>query len=269
MSESRYIDAVSHMLDECGLTGRSYYDVYMLEHPSEKKPVLFEKLISEFANAVKKNGFDFRKCIGPTGRVVINRSINTVTSAASKMNFHYVWDRIRPDVYRAILSRAAHPEMSTGVSRKTICRCLDIICRNTNVLDANSSIGIWAADDDWNAVETLFGKYSLPKLPTDYYGLKEDSYAAVCETYSYWAAFQVGEGDAICNSDDGPHELRQILSECGYDADDSVLISTLNRCLDVTHVRGDLALAFIEGGTKTLDTASHLGADELYESFSR
>jgi len=265
MSESNYIRSVAHMLDECGFTSRSYYDAYMMEHSDEEKPAIFEKLISEFADAVRKNRFRFGKCLGQGGKVVINRDTNTVEPVAKKMSFHYNWNKIRPVVYKAILSRAAHPDISRGVMRKKIEECLDIVCRNTNVLDANSSICMWAADDSWRTVETLFRKYGLDKMPTDYYSLKEDSYAAICEVYSYWAAFQIGDGDPICNSDDGPWELRQILGECQYDADDSVLISTLNRCLDITHVRGDLALAFIEGGFRTLSDASNMTPDKLFE----
>jgi len=257
------------MLDECGLTGRSYYDIYMLGHPEEEQPAIFEKLISEFADAVRKNKFRFGKCLGSSGKVILNRDENTVAPIAKKMNFHYVWDKIRLAEYKAILSRSAHPEFSTGVSRRVIERCLDIICHNTNILDANSSICMWAADDNWDLISSLFRKYDLDKLPTIYYGMDKDSYAAVCEVYSYWAAFQIGGGDPICNSDDGPWELRQILGECLYGADDSVLISTLNRCLDVTHVRGDLALAFIEGGSKTLSDASSMAPDKLFEQFSR
>ena len=48
------------------------------------------------------------------------------------------WDLIPDRVYKAMVSRAAHPELSRGVSLRTICDCLDMICRDVVILYAQS-----------------------------------------------------------------------------------------------------------------------------------
>ena len=88
-------------------------------------------------------------------------------------------------------------------------------------------------------------------------------YMIIIELYKAWAAY--GKGNAgelyICDSDNGPEELKKVLKSCEYDADDIELIITLNKAIDIVHFRSDLALAFLEGGQKTAALVSNLPKD--------
>ena len=162
------------------------------------------------------------------------------------------------------LSELDYADVRRGVSRKVIEECLDIICHNTNVLEANNLIvnsldGIKSiknheqiSNDILNYVEFSFKKHGFAKLHRhDFWNDKdvEDYYVAM-NLYRAWAAY--GKGDAgelyICDSDNGPEPLKKVLRNCEYDADDIELISTLNKAIDIVHFRSDLALAFLEGG---------------------
>jgi hypothetical protein len=64
-------------------------------------------------------------------------------------------------------------------------------------------------------------------------------------------------------SDYGINPIVKILSEYRHDMSPGEKLILINRCLDVWHNRGDLASAFIEGGSKSLTQASN---NELFET---
>lgn len=61
--------------------------------------------------------------------------------------------------------------------------------------------------------------------------------------------------DAI--SDYGIRPITDILYELPDEPSSADMIVALNRCLDITHQRGDLASAFIEGGSNSLTSISN------------
>lgn len=148
------------------------------------------------------------------------------------------------------------------VSRKVIEECLDKICHNTNVLEANNCI-VNSLDSSVfrdtpiigkmaSYVNAAFKKHGIPKLMRhDSWSesVVEDYFAAI-QLYKVWASYAKGNAgeEHVCDSDNGPEQLKKVLNEVEYSTDAIDLIVTLNKALDIVHFRSDLAAAFIEGG---------------------
>ena len=258
----------AHMLDES--KHASYYEVYMQEHPEDKRETLIDSLIGEFAKSLKKDKIDLKKCV-KNGRV----NVVCLDDLQKKIKTHYVWEKIKAQTYGAIISRMTallhrsknqkfneadeigYDDVTHLVSRRTIENCLDIICHNTNVLEANNMILNWTS-----GYASTFKKHGIPALPHyDEWQEKwvEDYFAAV-QLYKAWATYSKGNvGEPyVCDSDNGPEELKKRLDSTEYAADTIDLIVLLNKCLDVVHFRSDLAAAFIEGGKQTCALVSNL-----------
>lgn len=77
----------------------------------------------------------------------------------------------------------------------------------------------------------------------------EDYYAPI-QLYKVWASYTKGNAGEkhVCDSENGPAELKKVLNGVEYSADTIDLIVALNKSLDIVHFRSDLAAAFIEGG---------------------
>lgn len=192
-----------------------------------------------------------------------------------EMDFSYDWDKIKAQVYAAIISRNAAKldnakarynedeiswqDVRRNVSKKVLEECLDKICHSTEVLDANTDICYPGNTKDWPKIEKIFMKNGI--APSEMKDGKM-SWTIPCAAYRKWAAYARGRmGEPwVCNSDNGPSILRKILQECPYNAGEDELVVTLNRCLDVVHARCDLASAFIEGGASTCGQVSSLPA---------
>ena len=84
-------------------------------------------------------------------------------------------------------------------------------------------------------------------------------HSAIFRTYCAWASFSGGRFEKfVCDSDNGPTELKKILTSYSYAADDLDLVVMLNRAIDTVHARNDLAAAFVEGGARTCSLVSNL-----------
>ena len=254
------------MLDES--KHASYYDVYMQQHPEDKMPKIVDLLVGEFAESLQKDRINILDCI-TDGKV----NYNILDSMKEKIKHPYLWDRIKAQVYAAIVSRMSailqksknqryneneieFDDVVHGVSRRTIEDCLDIVCHNTNVLSANTEL---MADPDKFA--EFFKKHGVPEVETtnDFKG-KQSKYSVVAEVYSAWASYATGKyGEKyVCDSHNGPAALINVLNETEYSADDVDLAVMLNKALDIVHARSDLAAAFIEGGQHTCALVSSL-----------
>ena len=100
-------------------------------------------------------------------------------------------------------------------------------------------------------VDKVFQKHKLPTTRRhDTWNDKiVEDHKAVMGLYIAWAAYARGGSEKyVCDSDNGPEPLKEILNSVDYLANDEELIVTLNKALDVVHFRSDLASAFIEGG---------------------
>ena len=272
----------AHMLDES--SHASYYDVYMQEHPEDSLPKLIDSLIREFSLDLKKDGIKPQKCLR-------NGIVNVVQleDLKKKIKTKYYWDRIKAQTYAAIISRMTalfhrakgqrlseddieFDDVAHLVSRKVIEDCLDKICHNTNVLEANNCIV--NSLDDFNDgsradiarmsshVDATFKKYGFQKFSrqSSWHGTTIEDYDAIVQLYTVWASYAKGRAGEqyICDSDNGPAELKKVLNSVEYSADTVDLIVALNKSLDVVHFRSDLASAFIEGGQSTCAIVSNL-----------
>lgn len=262
----------AHMLDESSHV--SYYDMFMQEHPKDKMPQLLDTLLGKFAADLKKDHVSVEECLNNKGFLDDVK----VREVQKKIKTKYYWHRIKAQVYAAIISRStalmdrskgqkfnendiAYNDVVHNVSRKVVENCLDIMCHNTNVMEANNMMLL---DAYTNSIKygKLFEKYGIPK--TKYYNpwLKciEENYMAAAQLYKAWGAYAKGTAGEpyVCDSDNGPKPLKKILSSVEYAADDIDLIVALNKALDIVHFRSDLAAAFIEGGQQTCALVSNL-----------
>ena len=262
----------AHMLDES--LHASYYDVYMQEHPEDKLPNLIDSLLGEFADDMKKDHIKIEDCL-------VNGIVNDdkVEEFQKKIKHKYHWELIPAKTYTAIISRMialsdrakgqrlaedneiSYDDVSHMVSRRTIERCLNIICHNTNVLEANNFMLL-----DTYQGSKVYGKYfkkhDIPALTryVPWYKTYNEDYFAASQLYKAWGAYAKGNAGEpyVCDSDNGLKPLKEILDSIDYSADDIDLVVTLNKALDVVHFRSDLAAAFIEGGQKTCALVSNL-----------
>lgn len=204
-----------------------------------------------------------------------------------KVKTRYRWQRIKPQVYAAAVYRfvvlsdraggqklqedgeVSYGDIAHGVSRRVVEGCLDAICHNVNVLDANNRIihsmtGKYATEAD-NVVLNAFADNGIPNLwRRDAWSGKDiKDYGAAISLYIYWAAYAKGRaGDEFtCDSDNGPAEVRKVLDGVEYASGDVDLLVALNKALDVVHFRSGLAAAaFIEGGQRTCAMVSNMPA---------
>lgn len=274
----------AHMLDESSHT--SYYDVYMQEHPEDKLPRLIDALIAEFAESLRKDNIDLEDCL-------VNGKVNyeSLEKLQQKVKSVYYWERIKATTYAAIISRMValshrakgqrlseddiqFDDVAHLVSRKTIEDCLDIMCHNTNVLEANNCIvnsldnvkSVKNHDQVSGSIQAIvnnaFEKHGIPKLPRHdtWKDQDVDDYLAALVLYKKWGSYAKGNAGEpyVCDSDNGPEPLKKALSSVEYSADTLDLIVALNKSLDIVHFRSDLAAAFIEGGQRTCALVSNL-----------
>ena len=272
----------AHMLDES--RHASYYDVYMQENPEDQLPRLIDGLIGEFAKSLKKDGIKMQKCLH-------NNKVNVVylEELKKKVKTRYQWDKIKAQTYAAIISRMTallhrtkgqrlsendigYDDVVHLVSRKVIEDCLNKICHNTNVLEANNYIvnSLEDANDGSRldiskmakVVNEAFKKHGFQKFlrNSSWNGSILEDYYAPIQLYKVWASYAKGNAGEkyVCDSDNGPAALKKVLNSVEYSADTIDLIVALNKSLDVVHFRSDLAAAFIEGGQQTCALVSNL-----------
>ena len=272
----------AHMLDES--RHASYYDVYMQENPEDQLPRLIDGLIGEFSKSLKKDGIKMQKCLH-------NNKVNVVylEELKKKVKTRYQWDTIKAQTYAAIISRMTallhrtkgqrlsendigYDDVAHLVSRKVIEDCLDKICHNTNVLEANNYIvnSLEDANDGSRpdiskivkVVNEAFKKHGFQKFlrNSSWNGAILEDYYAPIQLYKVWASYAKGNAGEkyVCDSDNGPAALKKVLNSVEYSADTIDLIVALNKSLDIVHFRSDLAAAFIEGGKQTCALVSNL-----------
>ena len=268
----------AHMLDESNHA--SYYDMYMQENPEDQLPRLIDSLIGEFAESLKKDGIKMQKCL--QGNIV---NVVYLEELKKKIKTRYQWDRIKAQTYAAIISRMTallhrtkgqrlsendigYDDVAHLVSRKVIEDCLDKICHNTNVLEANNyivnSLNGLRLDISRivKVVNKAFKKHGFQKFlrNNSWNGTIFEDYYAPIQLYKVWASYAKGNAGEkyVCDSDNGPTDLKKVLNSVEYSADTIDLIVALNKALDIVHFRSDLAAAFIEGGQQTCAMVSNL-----------
>ena len=121
-----------------------------------------------------------------------------------------------------------YEDVRRGVSRKKIEECLDIICHNTNVLEANNFIVYnthnYDDNDKSKACIRIFEKHHIPKVKhyDDFNEEWVEDYFIAMQLYCAWASYGKGRAGEqyVCDSDNGPEALKKVLNSIEYDADE-------------------------------------------------
>lgn len=233
-------------------------------------------MVGEFADALRKDHVSIGDCLNEHGFADDRK----VEAAQKKLKTKLHWPRIKAQVYAAIISRAtalsdrakgqrfneeddfiAYDDIAHMVPRRVVEGCLDIICHNTNVLEANNMLLLDSYQGSAKYGK-LLEKHGIQKAKwhDPWHDRVEESYMAALQLYKAWGAYAKGsKGEPyVCDSDNGPKPLKKVLSSVEYSADDIDLVVALNKALDIVHFRSDLAAAFIEGGQSTCAMVSNL-----------
>lgn len=251
----------------------SYYDIYMAANPNDKLEILIPQLIKDFANDIKTQNFNFLDFIE-------NDKINQdkLDVALYALKCHYNWHKIKADVYKHIITRSTlisqiqnnivFDNIYPNISRRVLEECLDIICHNINILEANRTIRVICTNNfELNRCST-FDKFNKKFIPTFdkiidklfNINISDDiKKRLIFMVYAAWASYGKGRFEKfVCDSDFGFIKIKQILDEYRYNISNLELVALINRIIDVVHMRNDLANAFVEGGSKTCLIISNL-----------
>lgn len=99
MNEQSRIEFWARMLNES--SHKSYYDMYMTEHPEDKPLPLMKSLAEEFAEDLKKDNIDLNGCLNAKGLA----DISVLEKMQASIKHKYKWELIEAQVYAAIISR--------------------------------------------------------------------------------------------------------------------------------------------------------------------
>ena len=242
----------------------SYYDIYMAANPNDKLEILIPQLIKNFANDIKNFNFlDF----------IENDKINQdkLDVALYVLKCHYQWYKIKADVYKHIITRSTlialnkRHDIYKCISRRVLENCLDIICHNINIIEANNILRRVLLS--YNNIHIQLKKRNIninfDELINRYFQFdiadEKIKKKLIFEVYAAWASFGRGTHEKnVCDSDNAPHMIKKLLNICSYNADDMTFVATINRIIDIVHCRNDLSNAFVEGGSKTCLMVSNL-----------
>lgn len=128
---------------------------------------------------------------------------------------------------------------------------IDIIMRNTAILLANTVLCGRGNYYPLDECKEFFYKY--PKYRHWLFGQKNwEIYHSILKKLGLYDWMQLPDG-TIGISDLGIKSLVDILYKYDDNTSDEDAFVMVNKCFNVTHIRGDLSSIFIEGGKSTLD----------------
>ena len=197
--------------------------------------------------------------------------------------------RINPNMYQQALNEFTRTGSLEKYPTKYIYQWMGIIMKNTAIIRSITALAGHDVGFPTDAVvDAFFGgesdekyerwdeyKRSLAHKGTfspdfGWMGQEEDDYNEEDEVDDSEAASQYLEDngyydkmvlpdDSQAWSDYGVQPLEQIISEYNDNLSPEEVLVLINKALDVTHQRGDLCSAFIEGGSATLSRISNGG----------
>ena len=182
---------------------------------------------------------------------------NVIMSFLNKEN---LWTPlINPIMYKKALNEFTNYGYFINFPTKYIYQWMGIIMKNTAILRTTSDIcghSRYFPTDD--IVDIFFeGDYEKWEEYKKELGENYDCYAAwtILEKYGFdeWNKLPDGS-DAI--SDYGIEPLEEIINEYNESSTPEETIVIINKALDITHMRGDLASMFSNGGSKLLSKIS-------------
>ena len=169
---------------------------------------------------------------------------------------------INPIMYKHALSEFIKNGHFFHFPTKYIYQWMGIIMRNTAIIHSITVIAghyEYSAIDDF--IEFYFGNEDDPHEAFEKYKsqINDDDYGAMTEYldnigFYNWTLLPDGS-DAW--SDYGMQPLMDICLKYNDNLSPEEVLILINKALDITHQRGDLASAFIIGGSKTLSEISN------------
>lgn len=155
---------------------------------------------------------------------------------------------IKPSEYKQALTEFMKYGEIVRYPEDKIKNWLDIIFKNTSILNSFTEL---AGHSSQFPNEEINEVYPETKNMKDY-----SEYSEFLQNIGFydWAKLPDGS-DAI--SDYGITPIMEIINEYDESMSVSQILVLINRCLDVWHHRGDLASAFIEGGSSSLTQISN------------
>ena len=161
---------------------------------------------------------------------------------------HKKWNLIPSEQYKNLLQRYMQFGDNARIPDRIMDNWIELICNNLVELDYITQFAGHSQYFPEEEFDDVFGE--------TYTGTRDfEGYADFLENIGFYDWAQLPDGsDAI--SDFGIEPIQKILIELSPTSTPEEKLMIINRCLSVFHCRGDLASAFIEGGSKTCETIS-------------
>lgn len=219
-------------------------------------------ILSEFeANRKEVLGHDtdIRDYLGNLDGYKAQLAKDMVALQANPQKFRITWDLIPAQQYQYALNKFVQqgPELFRFPENK-LRDWLDLVLYNLEKIRIITAI---CGHDRFGEVESIRDFYfnesvaEEAELGEELINDWESSYNFLDDRgFGIWEILPDGT-DAI--SDYGIRPITDILYELPDEPSSADMIVALNRCLDITHQRGDLASAFIEGGSDSLTSISN------------
>lgn len=193
--------------------------------------------------------------------------------------------RINPSMYQQALNEFTRFGHLDKFPTEHIYKWMGIIMKNTSIIrsitglaghdvycDTNAVVEVFFDDDQdkWEAYKKSLSHKGQFSPDFGWMGQEEDDFNEEDEVGDYEAADQYLEDNRYFDkmtlpdgsqawSDFGIHPLEEIIMQYDENMPPDQVLVLINKALDITHQRGDLCSAFIDGGSSTLSSISNGG----------
>ena len=170
-----------------------------------------------------------------------------------------LFNLINPSMYKQALSEFMKYGEFVKFPTRYIYQWMAIIMANTAKIHSITAI---AGHDRWCPIDEFVDHYFMgdndlwDEYKQEHYNDDYDDMCAYLDNNGFYDWIKLPDGSDAW-SDYGLQPLEEICQEYNENMSPEEVIVLINRALDVTHQRGDLASAFIVGGSKTLSDISN------------
>lgn len=208
---------------------------------------IVNECVKRIFGIIEENAFDY---IGKYEEYGENDLLFEFLSDKENGIRHKQWNLIPARQYYALLQRFMQQGEFARIPYNTVYSWIDdYVLPNLIALEYMTRFAGHSSYFPGDAFEDAFGEGAVDD-PYDY--LECDEYL---ESIGFYEWCKLPDGSDAW-SDYGLEPIWNILKSIPENASASDLLIALNRILDVTHSRGDLSSAFIEGGRRTLSAIS-------------
>ena len=186
----------------------------------------------------------------------VKKDLQKLYELSQSGQFRMEWELIDPEQYKNALTSFIRDGDMFRFSPSIIRGWLELVLKNVMLLEETTSLSGHEQHCDIYGVRDFYfddseNDYGELFIPDDFEKFYDFLYN---RGFDFWCKLPDGT-DAI--SDYGIRPILKILSSLPDEPTPSESIVALNRCLDVVHQRGDLASAFIKGGSNSLAQISN------------